>query len=151
MRMRYIVWLALTSWACVAPAVQAQFIGGGNPYQQATPFAQPTLSPYLQMLRGGNPAANYFLGVLPEQARRFDAARLNNAINFYNSAAAPAPPVGFDLEESDNLKTLPQSGHSAGFMFYGTYYNFGNRQRPYFPLPFNQGGQQGGINLLPRR
>ena len=151
MRTRNLVWLGLAAWACVAPVARAQFIGGGNPYQQMTPFSQPALSPYLDLLRGGNPAANYFLGVLPEQARRADASRLNNAFNLYNSASQP-PPASFDLEESDNLKSLPPSGHSAGFMFYGTYYNFGNRQRPYFPLPFNQGGgQQGGINLLPRR
>ena len=32
----------------------------------------PPLSPYLNLLRGGDPAANYFLGVRPEQQRRTD-------------------------------------------------------------------------------
>jgi hypothetical protein len=38
----------------------------------------PTLSPYLNMLRGGDPAANYFLGTLPDfQRRQEDAVRRN--------------------------------------------------------------------------
>src|SRR4051794_13099408 len=32
---------------------------------QATP--RPAFSPYLELLRGGSPAANYFLGVVPSQ------------------------------------------------------------------------------------
>ncbi len=145
MRNMLVLGFGLLSWSCLAPTAKAQFIGGGNPYQQLTPFSQPALSPYLDLLRGGNPAANYFLGVLPEQARRADSARLNNFNNFNPS---PLPPATFDLEESDNIKSLPPSGHVAGFGYYGSYYNFGNRQRPYFPLPMNQ---QGGVNLMPKR
>ena len=40
----------------------------------------PALSPYLNMFRGGNPAANYFMGVLPEANRRLVTSQQNAAI-----------------------------------------------------------------------
>src|SRR5882762_3411361 len=50
----------------------------GNPYQNLNRFGTPTpggpygpgLSPYLNLLRGGLPAVNYYNGVLSERDRR---------------------------------------------------------------------------------
>ena len=60
----------------------------------------PNLSPYLNLLRGGNTAANYFIGVRPEQQRRQNAALFGLAINDLDKRTAgspeeyaPSPPV----------------------------------------------------------
>ena len=45
------------------------------------PITSPALSPYLNMLRGGNPAANYYLGVVPEQQRRSNEALYGRTFN----------------------------------------------------------------------
>jgi hypothetical protein len=45
------------------------------------PQNTPLLSPYLNLLRGGNPAANYYLGVVPERARRANEAQLGSTVN----------------------------------------------------------------------
>ncbi len=55
----------------LASTAQAQFPqypsgGVGPPIQGSSPLP-PTVSPYLNLLRGGNPAANYFNGVRPAQ------------------------------------------------------------------------------------
>ncbi len=54
------------------------FSAGTASAQIVSPYAQPNfrpgyrtqLSPYLNLIRGGDPAANYYLGTLPEQQRR---------------------------------------------------------------------------------
>src|SRR5215211_5103172 len=87
---------------------------------QFNPLDRPALSPYLNLLRGGNPAANYYLGVLPERQRRLDAALYGEAIqDLYRREQAPvAPEPGAD----DLLPTLPQTGHWAGFQVYTPFY-----------------------------
>src|ERR1700733_13231450 len=40
----------------------------------------PALSPWLNLTRGGNPAANYFLGVLPEMDYRANKAVVNSTL-----------------------------------------------------------------------
>src|SRR5258708_13669176 len=84
-------WLACFSVLLVAGSVHAQ---GYAPNYQFSPYARPNyvgsprpvLSPYLNLLRGGNPAANYFLGVLPEFERRA------NAYHFGTPIQDPEPP-----------------------------------------------------------
>jgi hypothetical protein len=41
---------------------------------------QPPLSPYLNLLRGGNQAANYFLGTVPEIERRQNSQLFRSAL-----------------------------------------------------------------------
>jgi hypothetical protein len=41
---------------------------------------QPGLSPYLNLLRGGNTAANYYLGTIPEFERRQNSEVFRNAL-----------------------------------------------------------------------
>ncbi len=100
-------------------------------------------SPFLQMLRGGDAAANYYGGVLPEQQRRFDSSFLNSKFG-----TDVAPRVDFMVDDRVNLdvleKQLPPTGHPVGFMIYNSYYNLPNQRSfiPYNPRPMIQGQQQ---------
>jgi hypothetical protein len=106
---------------------------GGLPQ---TPFStSPVVSPYLDIVRGGNPAINWYLGTLPEFDRR----------NFQNTLLAALPglegygnqPAG--IAQNFEIPTLPQTGHLAGFQSFGSFYSFGSNQvRPFYPLNPNQ-------------
>jgi hypothetical protein len=124
--------------AQAAPAA-AQFI---NPYgnmgrsPQQAPYANSNpLSPYLDLTRGGNPAANYYLGVLPEIDRRnFQGAVLQAwpGLESNAGAAVQQPPLG------PEIPVLPQTGHLSAFGAYGSYYNYPTQQRAFYPLNPNQ-------------
>jgi hypothetical protein len=85
------------------------------------PGYQPQLSPYLNFLRGGDPAANYYLGTLPEFQRRANAKQFGAAINALNldlytqSTAQPVDPLLF--------QPLMQAGHPTVFNNTLTYFN----------------------------
>ncbi|HYT91338.1 MAG TPA: hypothetical protein VEL76_21680 [Gemmataceae bacterium] len=106
-------------------------------YPQVSPYPYPTqspLSPDLGLLRGNNrPALNYFLGVLPDQARRSAAQQLMTP----EYGALPRRP-GID-ERDDFIPTLPETGHPVRFQSYGGFYTFPNQQgqRPNFLNPTN--------------
>ena len=77
--MRNIIVTALAVLALNAATAEAQFGGGGGqpggmigPRQPPLygPGYRPALSPYLNLLRGGDTSQNYYLGVIPEQQRR---------------------------------------------------------------------------------
>ncbi len=88
-----------------------------------SPYSQGTLSPYLNLLRGG--PANYQLGVLPEFNLRATSvlADYNYQINLLQSGA-----VG--RGESNNLflddDQLSPTGHPAAFMYYNGHYQVPN-------------------------
>jgi hypothetical protein len=110
-----------------------------NPPMSA-PYIRPALSPYLNLLRGGDPAANYYLGVLPEYDRRYQTARFSQAlqdlstqVNLIDRALEDPSDLGVSLQK------LPPTGHSAGFMFNQGYYNIPNT-RPYLPYNPNMSG-----------
>jgi hypothetical protein len=109
-----------------------------NFYPQYSPYPYPTqspLSPYLNLLNNTNrPAVNYFLGVVPDQARRVAAQQLADT-----QAGTVARRPGID-ERDDFIPTLPETGHPVRFQSYGTFYNFPNQQqgqRPNFLNPTN--------------
>jgi hypothetical protein len=128
-----------------AQPAAAQFI---NPYnnmgrtQQQAPYSStyPGLSPYLNLTRGGNPAANYYLGVLPEfQRRNFEGAVLQALPGLEaNAGAAAQQPLGGEIP------VLGQTGHLTAFGAYGAYYNYPTQQRTFYPLNPNQ------ARMLPR-
>src|SRR5688500_606325 len=62
-----------------AQDASAQYVFRPNPPVVA-PYSRPALSPYLNLLRGGDPAANYYLGVLTEYDRRFQQAKIPVAV-----------------------------------------------------------------------
>jgi hypothetical protein len=93
-----------------------------SPYGGAYRRMQPALSPYLNLTRSGNPAANYFLGVLPEIERRQVEAMQGAAIlDLERRLDTPAP-----TEEALPTRLegpLPPTGHAAAFATYSTYYS----------------------------
>jgi hypothetical protein len=52
-----------------------------SPRPQVGAGSRPGLSPYLNLIRGGNTAANYYLGTRPEIQRRNDSITLRNTLN----------------------------------------------------------------------
>jgi hypothetical protein len=122
--------LLLAAVVLLAPAgsVHAQ---GYTPYRQGYgAYSRPLLSPYLNMLRGGDPAANYYLGVIPEIDRRTNYARVrNNILNIEqqieDQQAVPGSPA--------LTAPLKSTGHPAVFL----------NTSGYFPgTPIRPGGQQ---------
>jgi hypothetical protein len=78
--------LGLLALVTAMASAQAPFrMAGGNtalpPTTVLQPQNSPLLSPYLNLLRGGNPAANYYLGVVPERARRANETQLGSNLN----------------------------------------------------------------------
>src|SRR5437868_12007922 len=89
--------------AAIAQPASAQFLpqyGNMSPQSLRGPQGfpnQPALSPWLNLTRGGNPATNYFLGVLPEIDRRATQAQLGAAVTDLErrvEAPPPAPALG---------------------------------------------------------
>jgi hypothetical protein len=66
---------ALLLLALTTGRAHAQSLGPRIPPQYG-PGYRPALSPYLNLLRGGDQSANYFLGVQPEFQRREDRSNL---------------------------------------------------------------------------
>ena len=86
-----------------------------NPYSNPpglNPGGGPRLSPYLNLLRGGNPAANYFMGVVPEiDRRRYQAISQAQIQGLAVSTAAPP----LNPEEADLGVATSITGHPAVF------------------------------------
>jgi hypothetical protein len=105
------------------PAVAQQSFYGRT---TASPYGQPGLSPYLNLLRGGNPAANYYLGVVPEFERRANTNLFSSELQELDRRLLTSP-TG---EAREPQPALPGTGHPTSFMNFGPYYNFGNQRRP---------------------
>lgn len=104
------------------------------------PQNQP-LSPYLNLLRGGNPGVNYFYGVRPGTVggtgqgigAPFTASGGNRALFFPLASNAPDP---FVPREIGVGSVLPPAGHQVAF----------NNTGGYFPSPFGgRGGSRPGL------
>ena len=101
-----------------APA-HAQMI---YPYSRPNygPGYTPMLSPYLNLLRGGDVSANYFLGTLPEFQRRSQAKQFGSAINSLD-LDLQSPPTA--EEGVLQFRPLMQAGHPTVFNSTLTYFN----------------------------
>lgn len=104
------------------------------------PQYQP-LSPYLNLLRGGNPGVNYYYGVRPGTmggtgqsiGAPFTAAGGNRQLFFPQLASAPDPLQPREVGPGD---VLPPAGHPVVF----------NNTGGYFPSPFGgRGGNRPGL------
>jgi hypothetical protein len=109
------------------------------PSSRQAPYTRPALSPYLNLLRGGDPAANYYLGVLTEQDRRYQLSNPPIAAQIPYLDTYVDDRVDADLRDRQLLPT----GHTAGFMIYNNYYRIPN-QRSFIPYNPNAGGGAGG-------
>jgi len=121
--------LALPALLLLAPA-SASAQQYGYPGSYANTLNRPQLSPYLNLLRGGNVASNYFLGTIPEQQRR-----ANDAIFRAQIQSLETRPLIPAVTATDDLfGALPGSGHETAFLNYGGYYAQGAR----FAQPINR-------------
>ncbi len=81
-----------------------------------SPYSRPQLSPYLDLIRGGDPAANYYLGTVPERERRRNDAYYRSSILELDQRISQTP-------ESDDLFTpLRSTGHATAFGTTGSYF-----------------------------
>ena len=146
--------LGLLGWSAVAVAqFPNQFgqpgYGGGNSGLAPNiynPQTQP-LSPYLNMNRGGNPAANYYFGVRPGTVGG-GASGIGGAPNiamggnrglfFPQLASGPDPLSGLQDADPNSGTVLPPAGHSVVFA----------NTMGYFPSPFgaNNRGNRPGLS-----
>jgi hypothetical protein len=117
---RGILALLITGGVLGATAVQAQ---NTYPYlpPQYGPGYQTPLSPYLNFLRGGDPAANYFLGVLPEFQRRENANQFRAQIGGLQILTAPLRTPA-EIAAQDIPRGFGPTGHPTAFGYTGTYF-----------------------------
>lgn len=131
---RFLFGIALLVALGLAAAAQSPYYpampNGQNPQTQFAPNfydrqSQP-LSPYLNLLRGGNPAINYYYGVRPgtvsgvapmgglgamQSQRPFSQLRMG----FLPAAANPTQEPTVLPESGVDIKSLPPSGHPISF------------------------------------
>jgi len=129
-------WIPATFLILLLPeAVRAQVppygAGGYSPYQRAT------LSPYLNLTRGGNPAANYFLGVLPEFNRRANAYQFGTAIQDLDQRVNSISP-----EPQEDLRVAGTTGHPTTFGNTAGYFGSLNTPRLTQPATTNPPGRR---------
>jgi hypothetical protein len=111
----------------------------GSQLPQGAP--PPPVSPYLNLVRGNNPALGYYLGALPEfERQRFQNDVVSGLTGFELFAAGRAQQP---LQVGD-IPVLPQTGHLSAFQAFGSYYTYPGQQRPYYPLNPSQ------ARMLPR-
>lgn len=108
---------ALGMVSLLTGSVQAQYNTYYTPTQQRYvrpnygPGYRPGLSPYLNLIRGGDPAANYYLGTIPEQQRRQQAQQFGSEITELQDKTSRLPEVS--PLDKDLTKEIP-SGHPTG-------------------------------------
>ncbi len=84
-----------------------------------TPYPRPALNPYLNLLRGGDPASNFFLGVVPEQSQRAINRQFGSAIQELEQGVTDRAPAGDSI-----VPRLGDTGHPTAFQSFGPYYTF---------------------------
>jgi hypothetical protein len=108
------------------------------------PYTRPPVSPYLNLLRGGNPAINYF-GIVRPELEGIQMTQQLGQLNPYG----PVPPVA-------PTGVLPVTGHVATFGNFSHYYyqNLGQTtplggrtlaSTPYTSAPIAPYGPFGGV------
>ena len=138
--------LALAALAAAPGAAPAQLPNSFNPTGYAPNMynraAQP-LSPYLNLLRGGNPAVNYYYGVRPGTqpgafTGMFDQSRAGPRQTFF-----PVVDTLADLTDDPEAgKRVNPTGHPVGFG--NTLNYFGQTSGQFFARSAQQGPQRRG-------
>lgn len=130
------VFVAWLTWGSI-PA-SAQFTYPFRPPQYG-PGYQTQLSPYLNMLRPGDPAMNYYAGVVPEMQRRQDRNAIYGSLQGL-TMQLPTPP---GINEDDINAPLFSTGHPTAFNYTGMYFNSSMMgQGNASPFPQRMGGAQ---------
>jgi hypothetical protein len=138
MRSILVIPASLTLLLFATNMVSAQYPGGayGGGYGGGVRFGPPPpggpygpgLSPYLNLLRGGPPAVNYYNGVLSERDRRLFQQQAGQAITGLEQDVNAAQPGSEDL-----LPTLAGTGHPTAFGYSGSYFPATNYPGRYGP------------------
>jgi hypothetical protein len=136
---RKLVFLPATLLLLLIPSIAtAQYPGGAygggfgggvrfGPPPPGGPYG-PGLSPYLNLLRGGPPAVNYYNGVLSERDRRLFQQQAGQSIIGLEQQ------VGAPQTDSENLLSeLPGTGHPTAFGYSGSYFPATNYPGRYGP------------------
>ncbi len=114
-----LLWLA-------AGSAHAQFSGRPGGYGSAgyyNPYGRQQLSPYLNLLRGGDPAANYYAGVVPAFQQRAVNAQYGSAIvDLDRRVYGPAG-------EGDIGDLTSTTGHPTAFLNTSSYFGALNAPR----------------------
>ena len=118
MRSRYGFLVAATLLLAVSGSVHAQQLGPRIPPQYG-PGLRPGLSPYLNLLRGGDTASNYYLGVRTEFQRRDDRVNLLTRTRELEDRTAQ-----FENQDENQIEGTPSDfGDTRGyFAAPNTYY-----------------------------
>jgi hypothetical protein len=141
--MKRFILAALSTLAALGFSGSSAWAQNTYPYMppQYGPGYQTQLSPYLNFLRGGDPAANYFLGVIPEFQRRQNTNQFRSQIQDLQVRTAPIRTPEEMIEARTNPKKLLPSGHAAAFnSTLGYFNNLGGS----IPRPQGGAGPQGG-------
>jgi hypothetical protein len=127
-KMKRFLFASFAALGVVVTGVFQEALAQVYPYYQSpyNRYPQPALSPYLNLLRGGSPSANYFLGVLPERDRRAMDLQFRNSISDIDRRLATPAPEAIELGERPRL---PPTGHATYFSNYSSYYNLYPLQR----------------------
>lgn len=121
--------------------------GGSSPYapNQYNRNTQP-LSPYLNLLRGGNPAVNYFYGVQPGLMNgAFRSPLAGNSQMQGRQTFFPQTDNLYDLENVSPLDGFRATGHPIGFNNTLNYFGSGSSMGA-----VGQRSQQGAAMGRPR-
>ncbi|HVS37920.1 MAG TPA: hypothetical protein VMS17_20340 [Gemmataceae bacterium] len=113
--------LVVLTLALAASAARAQAPG----QMPTTPYSQPVVSPYLNLLNRGNPAINYYGIVRPQiqqgqqlQTLQYGLTHAVDEINTDQGTTTTTP------------GTATPTGHVAGFMTYQRFFNTVNAVNP---------------------
>ncbi|HVK10752.1 MAG TPA: hypothetical protein VM597_18435 [Gemmataceae bacterium] len=110
--------LALSALVAVGGSARAQIAGPASPVPAPNPYSRQTqpLSPYLNLLRGGNSAVNYYYGVRqgtgPGVQGMMGQPGLAPRQTFFPVVDTLAE---FQSEESKGLPRMAPTGHPVGF------------------------------------
>ena len=116
--MKRLTLLGLGSLLCLLGAAVGPVAAQAYPYNRPNygPGYRPPLSPYLDIIRGGDPAINYFLGTRTELDRRAKNAQFRSAL--LDLEQRTLPPV----EEDPLFSPVPSTGHRTAFGNTATYF-----------------------------
>jgi hypothetical protein len=119
---RLLLWVAPLAYLALVGDAHAQLSPTVRPAPYG-PTQRTTLSPYLNLFRGGDPASNYYLGVRPEFNQRSINQQFRSTLQGLEQRETTLPP------EEDPLLTdpgLPSTGHPTAFNATGNYFNSGS-------------------------
>src|SRR5262245_47704465 len=136
----------LGALAALPSAARAQMTGPNNPSGYAPNMYNRTgqpLSPYLNLLRGGNNAVNYFYGVRPgTQPNAFTGMFGVTGPGQRQTFFPGADYLADLLEEPRDATRVNPTGHAAGFN--NTLNFFGPTSGQFYARGAQQGGQRRG-------